>query len=93
VSRTTLSDFIIALLDLAEAEGRLLRHSVTRTGWSLALIGVAAALLLGALLMMLWALYQFLQVRLGEPGAALLTGLAMLVPAALAAAAAQWLKR
>ncbi len=93
MTRTTLSDFIIALLDLLEAEGRLLRHSVTRTGAVLALIGVAAALLLGALLLMLWSLYQFLEPRVGTPAAGLFTGLAMLVPAALAAFAAQWLKR
>jgi hypothetical protein len=93
VTRTTLSDFIIALLDLMEAEGRVLRHSVTRTGGALALIGVAAALLLGALLLMLWSLYQFLEPRVGASAASLFTGLAMLVPAALAALAAQWLKR
>ncbi len=92
MSRTTLSDFIIALLDLLEAEGRALRHAVTRTGWSLAFIVVTAALLLGALALMLWAFYQFLEPRLGAPAASLITGLAMLIPAALAAVTAQWLK-
>ena len=39
--KTTLSDFVIAFLDLMEAEGRTLKTASIRVGWGMAFIIIA----------------------------------------------------
>jgi hypothetical protein len=70
----SLTDIVIALTDLAEAEGRALKRAVYRTGWGLACMLVMGLLIAGGLGLGLWAGYQYLVGQLGPIEAALLAG-------------------
>jgi ABC-type antimicrobial peptide transport system permease subunit len=67
-----IADFIIAFLDLLEAEGRTLRRSVMRVGWSLLLMLIAAFLVLAAAGFFLAGIYQYLSSQFAPPVTALL---------------------
>ena len=73
------------MADLLEAEGRLLRRTVMRTGVGLAMVVVAAMLVFVGLGFCLWAAYQGLVVQLGPVNAALIVGILMLCLAGLMA--------
>lgn len=75
----SLTDIIIALTDLAEAEGRALRRAIFRTGWGLACMLVMGLLVAGGLGLCLWASYQYMAGQLGHIEAALLAGVASLL--------------
>jgi len=75
----SLTDIIIALTDLAEAEGRALRRAIFRTGWGLACMLVMGLLVAGGLGLCLWAAYQYMAGQLGHIEAALLAGAASLL--------------
>ncbi|MFP4561342.1 MAG: hypothetical protein ACLFRB_03170 [Thiohalorhabdus sp.] len=77
----------MALLDLAEAEGRALRRGLVRLGGGLALAILAALLAAAAVGLLLWALYLFTAALLDPVAGALVTGLAALA----AAGALGWL--
>lgn len=66
-----------------EAEGRLLRRTVMRTGAGLAAVGVAALLLLLGAGFCLWAAYQGLSSQLNPVNAALAIGALMFLLAGL----------
>lgn len=55
-----LANLLIATVDLAEAESRLLRHHVARLGVSLALIVIAAVVSILAFGFLSWALLAWL---------------------------------
>ena len=78
-----MTEYIIALADLLEAEGRLLRRTVMHTGAGLTVLAVGALLLFGGLGCCLWAAYQALALKLGTVIAALLIGVLMLLVAGL----------
>jgi hypothetical protein len=82
---TVLADYVIALADLAEAEGRAMRRGITIVAWSLVFILLAAALLLGAFLLWLWAVYLTADAVLPAAIAAALTGLAAFAAAGVLA--------
>ena len=67
-------DFVIAVADLFEAEGRALRYAAIRLGWGLAMSALAGlfAAIGGALC--LWAIFQYLDRAVDTATAALLTG-------------------
>lgn len=69
---------MIAIADLAEAEGRALRQATLRTGLGLACMGMAAILLLGGLLFCLWASYYWLSAAMSPGVAKVLVGLVMM---------------
>lgn len=75
----SLSDFIIAFLDLMEAEGKSLRYNIGRLGIGLGFIAVAMALLLAAIGVSLWGLYYFIASKIGVELAALTVSLLLLV--------------
>ena len=83
--KTTLSDFVIAFLDLMEAEGRTLKTASIRVGWSMAFITLAAVFILVATSSFLWGVYQLLIMVVSPPAAAMLIALAALLLAAAAA--------
>lgn len=72
-------ELIVALTELIEAEGRALRHSVHRAGWSLALIGLAAIFVAVGVGLCLWALHLFIATRIGDAGAGLIIGIIALI--------------
>jgi protein-S-isoprenylcysteine O-methyltransferase Ste14 len=78
---SALADLTIALVELAEAEGRALRRGVVRAGASVGLIALAFAFALGGLALCLWSAYLYLATLLSPPQAALVTGLLTLVVA------------
>ena len=78
-----MTEYIIALTDLFEAEGRLLRRNVMRAGAGLAVLLVAALLGFVGLAFCLWAAYQGLVIQLGALEAALAVGVVMLLLAGL----------
>ena len=89
--RTTLSDFVIAFLDLLEAEGRTLRQQTVRLGWGLGFVLLTVLIALAAVGFLLWGLYQYAAAWVGPAAAALLLAAAALVLALLSAAlAVRW---
>ncbi len=62
-----------------EAEGRALRRGALRTGLGLASLAAAALLFVAGIGFCLWALFQWLVVVVGMPGAALLVGACLLI--------------
>jgi hypothetical protein len=76
-----LTELIIALLELLEAEARALRSGSFRLGLSLALLGTAGALMLVGVGLILWALYLYLVIFLSPPTATLITGIITLLVA------------
>lgn len=65
---------VIALADLAEAEGRELRRNIARLGQGFALIIVAVVLAAFGVLLILWAFYQSMVMAMGASLGALITG-------------------
>jgi hypothetical protein len=70
-----LAELLIALLDLAEAEGRSVRRGVVRLGMGLALLTAAAVLLVTGFVLLIWSVYLFLRFLFDPPGATLMTGI------------------
>ncbi|RMG38747.1 MAG: hypothetical protein D6720_00690 [Gammaproteobacteria bacterium] len=77
--RTTISDLVIAFLDLLEAEGRTLREQTMRVGWGLAFVLMTMLIALVGLGFLLWGAYQYAAAWLGAPAAALLMALLALI--------------
>ncbi len=67
-------EFVIALLELLEAEGRALKRSVRRISFGLVFLLTASALILTALGFLLAAGYLALAAALGSTLAALIMG-------------------
>ena len=82
-----LADLVIALVDLLEAEGRVLRQQTARVAGAMVFIALAGLLALGGVGLCLWGLYGHLAAAAGPANAALLTGAAAL----LAAGAGLWI--
>lgn len=61
-----ISELVVRTADLVEAEGRALRHHTLRLCMAVALVVVAAALLLGSLIALLWALHIALGSQIGS---------------------------
>jgi len=80
---------VIALTDLMEAEGRLLRRSTIRTVIAAGCIGVTVLLALVGAGFFLWAGYRYLLPLTGPVTARLICGLVVLCLAGLMA----WLTR
>ena len=74
-----MSELVIAIFDLLEAEGRALQRGAIRTGFGLALLTIAGLLALIGFGFLIWALYGWLAGRFTQPEAASLTGGAALV--------------
>lgn len=69
-----IAEYVIAIADLVEAEGRALRQGAVLVGWALALIVLATALLLFGVGLWIWALYLLAETVLPAWLAAALTG-------------------
>jgi len=74
-----LTELIIALLELLEAEARALRSGSFRLGLSLALLGTAGTLMVVGVALILRALYLYLAIFLSPPTATLITGVVTLL--------------
>jgi hypothetical protein len=76
-----IADFVIAFLDLLEAEGRTLKKAVMRVGTSILMLLVALMFLLAAVGFFLVGMYQYLISQFpSSPVAALaLAGLSLLM--------------
>jgi multisubunit Na+/H+ antiporter MnhG subunit len=88
-----LTEYVIGLLELMEAEGRALRRAVVRTGMGLGLLLVAVGLILTGLGFLMAATYMALAVWLGAPWAAFAVGVAALLLAVLLVWLAQRMTR
>ncbi|TCK18624.1 hypothetical protein DFR30_1903 [Thiogranum longum] len=91
--KTTLSDLVIALLDLLEAEGRALRSSTLRVGLGLGLLVIAVGMLMVSAAFLLWSAYQFVSLWLEPALAALAMSLLALLIALLIVYLVKWLNR
>lgn len=90
---TGIADFIIAFLDLLEAEGRALRRAVMRLGWGLAFMLLAVLLLLAAAVFSLMGMYLFFASQFSPALAALLVSCITLLLALIIAGIAHWRTR
>ena len=103
MSKVTISDFVIALMDLLEAESRALqesaarfmeeqrnalRHTLYRGGWMVGWIVGAVAALLGALGFAIWGVYRVVAIYLSETSAPFVAATMLLLCAILFALAA-----
>lgn len=77
--KTTISDLVIAFLDLLEAEGRSLRDATLRLGWGLAFVQLAMLIGLVAVGFFLWGIYLYAAAWVSPAAAALLTSLLALI--------------
>jgi hypothetical protein len=80
-----LSEFVIKVADLAEAEGRQLRAAVVALGVGFAVFFAAMSFLIIGVLLLVFALYKGLEGAVGPAWGALIAAGAILVPAALIA--------
>lgn len=74
-----ISELIVRVADLAEAEGRLLRKVVAKMGLSLSLTMAAAALVLVGCVMLLSALWLAVEKPLGPALASVISGVVALL--------------
>jgi hypothetical protein len=77
-----LTELLVRTADLVEAEGRVLRAMVRRTGLSLGLIGAASALLACGIALLGGALFVVIRGAWGLPAAAAVCGAALVLAAA-----------
>ena len=80
---TIILDIATGMLRLLEAEGRILRRSIMRVGWSIAFIAIASVLVLAAAGFLLVGIYQYLASQMSPAAASLLVSLPALVLAAI----------
>jgi hypothetical protein len=82
-----LTDFLISIAELAEAEAQSLRQGLTRLLLSVALVAGCLVFMVTGLAMILWCVYMALASSqvFGPGGAAFATGAASLVVAAVLA--------
>jgi len=85
-----LAELIIAFLDLLETEGRILRRSVVRVGWGLALVFMASLLILIAVGFFLAGIFLYLASQVNSPAAALAVSLVAFLLALIIAGIAHW---
>lgn len=81
--REALAEFIIAIFDLIEAEGRLAKKHVVRMGGAFVIALAALPLVLAAFGAMVWALYLSLVPAFTPVQALLLCSLLLLILAGL----------
>ena len=91
--KTTISDLVIAFLDLLEAEGRQLRRSALDLGLSLGVVVLAMVVGGVAVGFFLWGVYQLLLTWFAPPVTAFLMSLLALVLALVLLGIARWLNR
>ncbi len=91
--KTTISDLVIAFLDLLEAEGRQLRQSAMDLGLSLGVVVLAMVVGGVAVGFFLWGVYQLLLTWFTPPVTAFLMSLLALVLALVLLGIARWLNR
>lgn len=77
------ADFILAALDLIEAESRRWQRRLQRFLVSCALLLGAVAFLLLSIMLILWGVYAALFPALGHPAAAFITAGAMMLVAVI----------
>lgn len=89
-----LTEYLVALSDLVQAEARELRRGLFRLVVAAVLVVAAAAVALLGLGMLLYGLYHvLLDAGLGVSGAAVLSGAIFMAGAALLLGGATWLRR
>jgi hypothetical protein len=89
----TLADFMIALLDLVEAEIKLARRGVVVLVAVLIIGFISGLTILGALGLLTWAFYSILSRVMAQPGALTLCALTLLIIAGLSICYARKLVR
>ena len=78
-----LTELIVRSADLLEAEGRVLRTMVQRTGMSLGLIGAACVIAACGIVLLASALFIVVRSAWGVPAAAAVCGAVLLLIAAV----------
>lgn len=73
------TDYVLALLELLEAEVRSFKSGLVRTGTTLSMVVVGMLLLGAAAAVLGWAAYLALVPLLGRPGAAACCALALAI--------------
>lgn len=71
---TSISEYLIALLELVEAEGRELKRQTLKVGFSLGLILLAFGLIFTAFGFLIWGAFIFLNTQMSQQFAAFTLG-------------------
>jgi len=92
MSKVTISDFIIAVADLVEAESRALKESAGvfleaqkkafarsayRSGWTVAWIFASVVMLLGAVIFVSWGVYEVAVLYFSKTAAPFIVGIGL----------------
>ena len=87
------ADFLIAVANLIEAEGRTLRRSVLRLAVGCLLVIAAVGAVAGTFALMTWAVYLLCLIHIGPVLAAFIAGIADLIVAVILLGTAYLLNR
>lgn len=90
---TGIADFIIAVANLIEAEGRTLRRSVMRMALGVLLFVLGLAFLAAGIGLLTWCVYLLFLEAVGLPLAAFLSGIVVLIAAGILVGVAILLNR
>lgn len=91
MSKTTLSEFIISVVELVEAQFEEMRASLHKSAWSLAYILVSSLLALFGFLLLLWGVKLILEKYVGEVGAYFVLSVLTLILSFIVAKVATWI--
>jgi len=93
MSKTTLSEFIISVVELVEAQFEEMRLSLHKSAWSLAYILVSSLLVLFGFLLFLWGIKLILEQYVGEVGSYFILSALTFLLAFILAKVAKWVAK
>lgn len=93
MSKVTLSEFIISVVELVEAQFEEMRASLHRSAWSLVYILISSLLVVFGLLFSLWGIKLVLENYIGEVGSYFVLSLLTFILSFIVAKVAAWIAR
>lgn len=93
MSKVTLSEFIISVVELVEAQFEEMRVSLHKSAWSMAFVLVSSLLLLIGFLFSLWGMKLILETYVGEIGSYFVLSVLTLILSFLVAKVATWVAK
>lgn len=93
MSKVTLSEFIISVVELVEAQFEEMRASLHKSAWSVAYILVSSLLALFGFLLALWGVKLILEKYFGEVGSYFVLSILALILSFIVAKVAGWIAR
>jgi uncharacterized membrane protein YcjF (UPF0283 family) len=93
MSKVTLSEFIISVVELVEAQFEEMRRSLHKSAWSVAYILISSLLALFGFLLSLWGIKLILEQYIGEVGSYFALSALTFLLAFIVAKVAKWIAK